>query len=638
MKESPYSSSHKRDSNPQENPFRKRHYPLKVKENAEAKDKEKREMWKKVHNPHPHPHPHIQNGTIKGGASIGSESFDYAHMYNKIDSYDLYSQSAKKQHDEQQQEEKEPSPKEVAIKSLKIVPFHSFHYSYDDDSTSASKKSSSPPLPVPSLSSSSSNSSDDDELAKYQTMSRKKTTLRPKHVLQYQNQHQHQYQHDGKTIDVPILTSRTSNYRKDSIDPHRSNHGLQAIDKSTKIGIEIEYPAPLNYPSLHDSDKHIDNHNHNENDKDKDGNNNNNDEDSSLEKRKQKKCKHIMWYVYFGIILAMATGIATVWAQMSKSSQPKKDNQESNVGPWESINDSTLVLEEDATSNTKQDDTNHNKDMNVTSDTGNNMDTDLMSADTLTNTLTIFPSTSPSTDTTKSPTSTSVKRGPDIIFQDIPIISKTKILNNVTATTLRKFTTTPTPTATPTTSLPSLSPTTLHPTMTPTTSPTHSPSTQPSVSPSQEAPTQTPSMSPSMTFPPIYFTSDSQDTVEFISSIVLDPTLLKDHDSPYYNTLIWFLEDLDRGRLSRRRLRRLEDEDEEEEEEEEEDEDNVYLRSPSLLEGPMKQRFVIMLMYFSLKGDKWRRNDGYGTSTHECTWEGIICNSEDEIIEINLGK
>ena len=49
------------------------------------------------------------------------------------------------------------------------------------------------------------------------------------------------------------------------------------------------------------------------------------------------------------------------------------------------------------------------------------------------------------------------------------------------------------------------------------------------------------------------------------------------------------------------------------------------------------QRYVLMLLYFSLSGENWKRNDGFGSNQDECEWFGIIC-IDSRVIEIDLGK
>ena len=52
----------------------------------------------------------------------------------------------------------------------------------------------------------------------------------------------------------------------------------------------------------------------------------------------------------------------------------------------------------------------------------------------------------------------------------------------------------------------------------------------------------------------------------------------------------------------------------------EEDMMNLTYTSPNLL-----QRYVCMVLFYSLSGEHWVNGKGYGSGKHECTWFGINC-------------
>lgn len=52
------------------------------------------------------------------------------------------------------------------------------------------------------------------------------------------------------------------------------------------------------------------------------------------------------------------------------------------------------------------------------------------------------------------------------------------------------------------------------------------------------------------------------------------------------------------------------------------EEDGMNLTSSS---SNLVQRYVMMVMYYSLSGDAWTTNAGYESDEHECTWHGIEC-------------
>jgi len=74
---------------------------------------------------------------------------------------------------------------------------------------------------------------------------------------------------------------------------------------------------------------------------------------------------------------------------------------------------------------------------------------------------------------------------------------------------------------------------------------------------------------------------------------------------------------------------------------------NEDLRMLSTKDPNLVQRYVLAILYFSTKGDKWWSTkfyrDRHGNSTfineeHECTWYGIECNDDDLVTIVNQGK
>jgi len=86
-----------------------------------------------------------------------------------------------------------------------------------------------------------------------------------------------------------------------------------------------------------------------------------------------------------------------------------------------------------------------------------------------------------------------------------------------------------------------------------------------------------------------------------------DAILLFEKESPQSKALTWILYE-DRMKLSH--------------------------ESPNLV-----QRYVTMVLYYSLGGEKWTNNGGYGSEEDECDWLGIVCSqSPNNIISIELEK
>ena len=48
------------------------------------------------------------------------------------------------------------------------------------------------------------------------------------------------------------------------------------------------------------------------------------------------------------------------------------------------------------------------------------------------------------------------------------------------------------------------------------------------------------------------------------------------------------------------------------------------------------QRYALMVLFYSLSGDTWLQNTGFGTGTHECEWFGIDCSRSGHVTTIVL--
>ena len=66
-----------------------------------------------------------------------------------------------------------------------------------------------------------------------------------------------------------------------------------------------------------------------------------------------------------------------------------------------------------------------------------------------------------------------------------------------------------------------------------------------------------------------------------------------------------------------------------------EDELQLYVKSPNL-----RQRYVMVLLYFSLSGTEWTIGEGTWilSDTIECDWTKVVCNKNGFITSISLGK
>jgi len=60
---------------------------------------------------------------------------------------------------------------------------------------------------------------------------------------------------------------------------------------------------------------------------------------------------------------------------------------------------------------------------------------------------------------------------------------------------------------------------------------------------------------------------------------------------------------------------------------------NLSHESPNLV-----QRYAMMVFYYSMSGEEWRNNDGYGTDKHECDFYGVECVSSSKVIKIDLNQ
>jgi len=52
----------------------------------------------------------------------------------------------------------------------------------------------------------------------------------------------------------------------------------------------------------------------------------------------------------------------------------------------------------------------------------------------------------------------------------------------------------------------------------------------------------------------------------------------------------------------------------------------------------LKQRFALTTMYFSMGGEDWNLKDWLKSGRHECEWDQVSCNADNEITEIELGQ
>jgi len=48
------------------------------------------------------------------------------------------------------------------------------------------------------------------------------------------------------------------------------------------------------------------------------------------------------------------------------------------------------------------------------------------------------------------------------------------------------------------------------------------------------------------------------------------------------------------------------------------------------------QRYILMVFYYSMAGDKWTNNNGFGSAENECDWYGISCTGEKELLKFFL--
>jgi hypothetical protein len=53
----------------------------------------------------------------------------------------------------------------------------------------------------------------------------------------------------------------------------------------------------------------------------------------------------------------------------------------------------------------------------------------------------------------------------------------------------------------------------------------------------------------------------------------------------------------------------------------------------------LRQRYILAVFYYMTNGDTWSRNDGWLLAgVPECTWFGVICDSNGLVISLSLGK
>jgi len=104
--------------------------------------------------------------------------------------------------------------------------------------------------------------------------------------------------------------------------------------------------------------------------------------------------------------------------------------------------------------------------------------------------------------------------------------------------------------------------------------------------PFTRSPSVVPSMSPS-------FDGRTMNITEILLSVSGD--VIYDIDSPQNKALRWILY-----------------------------EDGMILSHES---SNLVQRYALMVLYYSMLGEEWSNNDGYGSEKHECNWYGVGCDS-----------
>merc|ERR1719329_697297 len=54
---------------------------------------------------------------------------------------------------------------------------------------------------------------------------------------------------------------------------------------------------------------------------------------------------------------------------------------------------------------------------------------------------------------------------------------------------------------------------------------------------------------------------------------------------------------------------------------------NLWYVSPNLV-----QRYVLMVLYYSMSGEKWDNNNGFGSGWDECAWYGVFCTDSKVVV------
>jgi hypothetical protein len=63
------------------------------------------------------------------------------------------------------------------------------------------------------------------------------------------------------------------------------------------------------------------------------------------------------------------------------------------------------------------------------------------------------------------------------------------------------------------------------------------------------------------------------------------------------------------------------------------DEEPSFVCSPTVV-----QRYSLSTFYFATQGSVWTSNEGWLSSTQECSWFGVECNGDDFAIQLSLRK
>ena len=65
---------------------------------------------------------------------------------------------------------------------------------------------------------------------------------------------------------------------------------------------------------------------------------------------------------------------------------------------------------------------------------------------------------------------------------------------------------------------------------------------------------------------------------------------------------------------------------------------NIDAQNLSVGDPKLVQRYVMVLLYYSLNGDDWTIENWLYPDTSECEWKGISCSGDGEIMSIILRK